>query len=122
MHSIERLHVMSPVERIEALVQKPADDASAWRKTAMQNIAVEEIFDERPGRATCREESYCCPSVRSRKRDSEHENRIQGVEDGQRVETMASKSGLTPLGGLQRDLRGPLQRWLNECGVVRRPF
>src|SRR6266446_1831529 len=109
MHSIERPHVMFPVERIEPLVQKPADDASAWRKTAMQNIAVEEIFDERPGRATCREGSYCCPSVRSRKRDSEHENRIQGVEDGQRVETMASKSGLTPLEGLKRDLRGPLQ-------------
>src|ERR1700730_5664512 len=109
--SIEWPFVMFPVERIEPLMQKPADDASAWRKTAMQNIAVEEIFDERPGRTTCREESYRRPSVRCRKRDSQHENPIQGIEDGQRVETMASKSGLTPLVGLKRDLRGPLQWW-----------
>jgi hypothetical protein len=102
---------MIPVERIEPLMQKPADDASAWRKTAMQDIAVEEVFDERPGRATCREESCRCPSVRCQKRDSQHENRIQGVEDGQRVETMASKSGLTSLVGLKRDRRGPLRWW-----------
>src|SRR6266850_590017 len=88
-----------PVERIEPVMQKPADDAFAWRKTAMQNIPVEEIFDESPGRATCREKSYCCPSVRCRKGDSQHENRIQRVEDGQRVETTAGKSGLTPLEG-----------------------
>ena len=100
---------MVPVERIEPVMQKPVDDAFAWRKTAMQNIPVEEIFDESPGRATCREESYCCPSVRCRKGDSQHENRIQRVEDGQRVETTAGKSGLTPLEGLKRDLRGPLQ-------------
>src|SRR6266849_3913633 len=102
---------MIPVERIEPLMEKPADDASAGRKTAMQNTAVEEIFDERPGRATRREKSYCCPSVRCRKRDRQHENRIQGVEDGERVETMASKSGLTPLVGLKRDLHGPLHWW-----------
>src|SRR5258706_1747079 len=115
--SIEWPHVMIPMERIEPLVQKSADDASAWRKTAMQNIAVEEIFDERPGCATCREESYCCPSVLCRKRESEHENRIQGVEDGERVETMASKSGLTRLVGLKRDLRGPVHWWRNDCGL-----
>jgi hypothetical protein len=109
--SIEWPLVMIPVERIESLMQKPADDAFARRKTAMQNLAVEEIFDERPGRATCREESYHCPGVRCRKRDSHHENRIQGVEDSQRVETMASKSGLTPLVGLKRDLRGPSRWW-----------
>ena len=117
VHSIERPQVMIPVERIEPLMQKPADDASAWRKTAMQNIAVEEIFDERPGRATCQEENCRCPSVRCRKRDSQHENRIQGVEDGQRVETMASECGLTPLVGLKRDLRGPLEWWRDECGL-----
>src|SRR6266852_5513081 len=107
--SIEWPHVMIPVERIEPLMQKPPDDAFAGRKTAVQNIAVEDIFDESPGRATCREESYCGPSVRCRKRYSRHENRIRGVKDGQRVETMACKSCLTPLVDLKRDLRGPLQ-------------
>src|SRR5260370_19991435 len=109
MHSIERPHVMFPMERIESLMEKPPDDPFAGRKTPVQDIAMEEIFDESPGRATCREESYCCPSVRCRKRDSDHENRIQRVEDTQRVETTAGKSGLTPLEGLQRDLRDPVQ-------------
>src|ERR1700693_5413101 len=89
--SIEGPLVMIPVERIKPLMQKPADHAFAWRKTAVQNIAVEEIFHERPCRATCREESCCGPSVLCRKRDSQRENRVQGVEDSQRVESMTSK-------------------------------
>jgi hypothetical protein len=109
--SIEWPLVMIPVEGIEPLMQKPADDAFAWRKTAMQHLAVEEVFDESPGRATYREESYCCPSVRCRKCDRQHDNRVQGIEDGQRVESMTSKSGLSPLVGLKRDLRSPLHWW-----------
>src|SRR5260370_25191958 len=89
--SIEWVHVMIPMERIEPLMQKAPDDACAWRKTTMQDIAVEKIFDESPDRATSREESYRYPSVRCQKRDSHHEKRIHSVQDGQRVETMASK-------------------------------
>src|ERR1700724_1976522 len=55
--SIEWPYMMIPMERIEPLMQKPPDDAFVWRTTAVQNIALEEIFDKCPDRATRREES-----------------------------------------------------------------
>src|SRR5260370_32005336 len=94
--SIEWPHVMIPVEGIKPLMEKPPDDAFAWRKTAVQNIAVEEIFDESPGRATRREESCCGPCMCCRQRDGQHENRIQGIEHGERGKTMATQAALTP--------------------------
>src|ERR1700730_5552955 len=54
--SIEWPYTMNPMERIEPLMHKPPD-AFARRKTAVQNIALEEIFDKSPDRATRREES-----------------------------------------------------------------
>jgi len=114
--SIERPHMVIPVERIEPLMQEPPDDAFARRKAAVQDIAVETIFDESPGQATCRKESCSGPWVRCRKRDNQHEERVQSVEDSQRVETIASVSGLTPLVDRKGDFRGPLRWRRNECG------
>jgi hypothetical protein len=52
--------------------------------------------------------------VRCRKRDNQHEERVQSLEDSQRVETIASVSGLTPLVDRKGDFGSPLQRGRNE--------
>src|SRR5882762_10331704 len=52
VHSVEWAHVMIPVEWIEPLMKKTPDDAFTWGKTAVQNIAVVDIFDESPCHAT----------------------------------------------------------------------
>src|SRR6267154_6314566 len=61
VHSVECAHVMIPVEWIEPLMKKPPDDAFTWGKTAVQNVAVEEIFDESRFYATRCVEAYGDP-------------------------------------------------------------
>jgi hypothetical protein len=90
-------------------MKKPPDNAFAWGKTAVQNVAVEEIFDESPDHAAREKESYGDPGMRCRKRDSQHEDCVHAVESGQRVETIASEGGLTPLVSCEEDFSGPLQ-------------
>ena len=51
MHPIEGPLVMIPVERIEALMQEPADQSLARGESTMQNVTVEKVFDKSPGRA-----------------------------------------------------------------------
>ena len=71
---------------------------------------MEEILDESPSHATRREESYGGPGVHCRKRESQHEDRVQSVEDGERIETPACESCLAPIVRLKGNFRGPLQR------------
>jgi hypothetical protein len=48
MSSIERPQVMIPVERIKPFVQEPPHYTLGWRKSAAQNITVEEVLEESP--------------------------------------------------------------------------
>src|SRR5438034_8739162 len=83
MHPIEGPLVMIPVERIEALMQEPADQSLARGESTMQNVTVKKVFDKSPGRAAREEEEDCDPRMLCRKRDRQHENRVQGVEGRQ---------------------------------------
>src|SRR5260370_37532533 len=107
---------MIPVEWIEPLVQELADETLARGKTAVQNIAVEEVFDKSPGRAAREQEGDCDPGMRCRKCDRQHENRVQGVEGRQRVEATSCKGGLLPLVCREGNFRGPLLWRRTECG------
>ena len=99
---------MIPVERVEPLVQESADDTFARGKTAVQNIAVEEILDEGPSHPTRREEGYRSPGVRCRKRESQHEDGVQSGEDGEREQTLAGESRLALFVRSKGNFRGPL--------------
>jgi hypothetical protein len=103
--SIEWAHMMIPVEWIEPFVQESSDEALTRRETAVQNITMEEIFNESPGHATCRKKSYRGPGMACRKREGQHDDGIDGVKGGKRIETVPSQSGLAPLVGCERDFR-----------------
>src|SRR5262249_8776342 len=56
--SVERPHVMIPMERIEALMEKFREDAIAGGETTVQDVAVEEVLDESPCDTARGEEGY----------------------------------------------------------------
>jgi hypothetical protein len=95
------------VKRIQAFMQETPDQALAGWEAAVKDIAVKEIFDESPGRATRREERYGNPGVLCGKRDHQYESGVHRVEDAQGIKPIASESGLTPLVGLKGDFRSP---------------
>jgi len=64
--------VMIPMERVESFMQEPLNEPFPCRKAAVQNIAVKEVLDERPGHATRRKENHRRPWMRCRKRDNQH--------------------------------------------------
>ena len=75
----------------------------------MQHIAVEEVLDESPRRTARGEKGDGDPGVLCRKGDSQYENRVQGVEGGQRVKATSGESCLLPLVCRERDFRGSFQ-------------
>jgi len=44
--------------------RSPSNDPFTWRKTAVQHVSVEQIFDESPGHTARGEEGYGRPGVR----------------------------------------------------------
>jgi len=113
--AIEGPRVMIPVKGIKPLVEETANDAGAWRETAMQNIAVEKVFDESPSDATQREESYGGPGPGYGSRGQQHKDNVQSVENGERVQAMTSESGLLALVSLKGDFNRALLEWHDGC-------
>src|SRR6266478_4559611 len=105
-----------PMERVKPLMQKLSNSAFAGRKTAVQHVAVEEVLDKSPRHTARGEKGDGDRWILGRKRDRQHENRVQAIEGRQGVEATPSESGLLPLVGREGNFSGPLHWRRNKRG------
>lgn len=94
VQAVERLLVMLPMERIEALMEKAANHALARGKAAVKDVTVKEIFDQGPhenAREIKGQPDERMPAAYS---DEHDEQRVRCVENRKRVHLPASDAGL----------------------------
>jgi hypothetical protein len=99
--AVKRPFMVFPVKRVEPLMKKAANQALTGRKTAMEDVTMEEIFHETPHRDARQIKSYPNPGVPAAQDEQGHDQRVCCVESRQRIEPPACNAGLFALVGFE---------------------
>jgi hypothetical protein len=106
--AVKRSFMMFPVKRVEPLVKKAANQALAWRKAAVQDVTMEEIFHQAPHRDSRQIKEHPDPRVPGAQAKERHDHRVRGVEGCQWIEPTPCDSGLFAFVGFERTLGRPI--------------
>src|SRR5713226_4598883 len=73
-----------PMKGVEPLMEKAANQAFAWRKAAVEDVPMKEIFHQAPYRDARQIESHPGPRVPAMQAKQRHDQRVSCVENCQR--------------------------------------
>ncbi len=102
--TIKRPLMVFPMKRVEPLVKKATNQALAWGKAAVEDVAMKKIFHQGPNRNACQVENQPDPWMPTAQTKQRHDQGVRRVENRQWIEPPPRNTGLFAFVGSERAL------------------
>jgi len=93
--------MMFPMERVEPLMKKAANEALTRREAPVEHVAMKKILDQAPHRQAHEIKDYSDPQVSGTQDEQRHDQRVRCVESRQRIEPSPRNPGLFAFVGFE---------------------
>src|SRR5713226_408646 len=116
--AVKRSLMVFPMKRVEPLMEKAANQAFAWRKAAVEDVTMKEIFHQTPHRDARQIETHPDPRVPAAQTKQSHDQRVRRIESRQRIEPPPCNTGLFAFVSYERTLGRAIayEGWRQSCG------